>query len=229
MKKVIFSGYLANDKDCFVELSFCSYDYKKDGEKNSYHYVNAFEISPSIKNGGLCRIESATDFVNYVRMQQMCKSDVEKIIKNINKHWFYSLQMFGSEEKSHICQRLRIAAIQSSFKALDIADQISGGEFYNSNDWTADMNYADCLETPAEFDDMVNDLIELNAYDVLYSNLVDLNDMLKQHCGVEMRFLTEKRTFDTVTEEEFLENPDYILDNIWDDDYLMLCIKNMWY
>lgn len=110
MKKIIFSGYLSNDKDCFVEIALCSYDYKKDGKKQSYYYATDFEISSSFENGRMSTIESADELVTYVRCQNMCKSDVEKIIKNINKYPADAIMIFGSEDKSHLCQRLRLQA-----------------------------------------------------------------------------------------------------------------------
>lgn len=107
MKKIIFNGYLANDEDCFVELSICSYDFKMDGNKQSYIYVAAFEISKSFPLGNLSTIESANDLVNYVHAQQMCESDVELLIKNINKYPFDSIAAFGNESETHLTQRLR--------------------------------------------------------------------------------------------------------------------------
>lgn len=115
MKKVIFSGYLANDKDCFVEIAMCSYDFKKDGKKESYYYATAFEISPSFKKGNMCSIESARDLVNYVKAQQMCKSDVEIMIKNINKYPFDAIATFGTEAETHLFERMRKEAYEDDY------------------------------------------------------------------------------------------------------------------
>ena len=107
MKKIIFSGYLANDEECFVELSLCSYDCKKDGTKVSIPYVSIFEISPSFPSGNLTNATDADEFVAYVEAQQMCKSDVEQLIKGINKYPFEAIAVFSTEAESHLCERLR--------------------------------------------------------------------------------------------------------------------------
>lgn len=115
MKKVIFSGYLANDKDCFVEIAMCSYDFLKDGKKESYYYATAFEISPSFKKGNMCSIESANDLVSYVRHQQMCQSDVETMIKNINKNTTEAIAVFGLESETHLFERMRKEAYEDDY------------------------------------------------------------------------------------------------------------------
>lgn len=115
MKKIIFSGRLTNDKDCFVELSICSYDFKMDGNKQSYIYVTAFELSPSYPLGDIVPLESATDLVQYVKAQQMCKSDVETLIKNINRYAFDSIAAFGTEAETHLCERLRKEAYEDDY------------------------------------------------------------------------------------------------------------------
>lgn len=116
MKKMIFSGYLANDKDCFIEISLCSYDYKNaDGKKCYIPYVCIFESSPQFPNGDLCQARSADDLVSYVKAQQMCKSDVEKMIDAINKHPFEAIAIFGTEADSHLVQRLREVALDDDY------------------------------------------------------------------------------------------------------------------
>ncbi len=115
MKKVIFSGHLTNDKDCFVELSICSYDFKMDGNKQSYIYVAAFEISPSFPVGNIATIESARDLVNYVKAQQMCQTDVETLIKNINKYPSDAIAAFGKEAETDLCDKLRKVAYEDDY------------------------------------------------------------------------------------------------------------------
>lgn len=110
MKKIIFSGYLANDKDCFVEIALCAYECKKDGEKVSIPYVSLFEISTAFPKGFLTDARNVKEMVDYVKGQQMCKSDVEKLIKGINKHPFEAIAVFGTEAESHLCERLRASA-----------------------------------------------------------------------------------------------------------------------
>jgi hypothetical protein len=112
MKKIIFSGYLANDKDCFVEIAFCTYDCKKDGNKVSIPYVSIFEISDSFPNGDLCDERTVNGLVHYVEKQQMCKSDVEQLIDGINKYPLDAIERFGTEAESHLCQRLREVAYE---------------------------------------------------------------------------------------------------------------------
>ncbi len=115
MKKTIFSDYLANDKDCFVEIAFCTYDCKKDGNKVSIPYVSIFEISPSFPNGDLNDARTANDLVHYVKAQKMCKSDVEKLIDGINKYPFDAVEIFGTEAESHLCQRMRKMAYEDDY------------------------------------------------------------------------------------------------------------------
>ncbi|MBO7694730.1 MAG: hypothetical protein J6T10_19105 [Methanobrevibacter sp.] len=115
MKKIIFSGYLANDKDCFVEIALCSYECKKDGEKVSMPYVSLFEISKSFPKGFLTDARNAKDMVKYVDVQQMCKSDVEKLIKGINKYPFEAIAVFGTEPENHLCERLREVAYEDDY------------------------------------------------------------------------------------------------------------------
>ena len=114
-EKIIYSGYLANDEDCFVEIALCSYDYKKDGKKESMPYVSVFEISPSFPKGFLTEARNADDMVDYVAHQQMCKSDVEELIKGINKYPFDAIPMFGTEAESHLCERMRKAAYEDEY------------------------------------------------------------------------------------------------------------------
>lgn len=115
MKKIIFSGYLTNDKDCFVEIALCAYECKKDGEKVSMPYVSLFEISKSFPNGDLCDARNAKDMVDYVHAQQMCKSDVEKLIKGINKYPADAIAVFGTEDENHLCERLRKVAYEDDY------------------------------------------------------------------------------------------------------------------
>lgn len=115
MKKIIFSDYLANDKDCFVEMALCSYECKKDGEKVSMPYVSIFEISTSFPKGFLTDARNVKDMVDYVSGQQMCKSDVEKLIKGINKYPFDAIAVFGSEAETHLCERMRKMAYEDDY------------------------------------------------------------------------------------------------------------------
>lgn len=108
MKKV-FSGYLTNDKECFVEIAFCHYSFKKDGKEMSIPYVTVFETSPT--PNGIFVLRDANDLVQYVSSQQMCKTDVEKLIKGINKYPFDTIEMFSTEAESHLCERLREVAV----------------------------------------------------------------------------------------------------------------------
>ena len=115
MKKIIFSDYLANDKDCFVEIALCAYECKKDGEKVSMPYVSIFEISKSFPKGDLCDARNAKDMVSYVHAQQMCKSDVEKLIKGINKYPADAIAVFCTEDENHLCESLRKVAYEDDY------------------------------------------------------------------------------------------------------------------
>ena len=110
MKKV-FSGYLTNDSECFVEIAFCHYNFKKDDKEMSIPYVTAFETSPT--PNGIFVLRDANDLVQYVSAQQMCKTDVEKLINGINKYPFDAIELFSTEAESHLCERLREVALES--------------------------------------------------------------------------------------------------------------------
>lgn len=115
------------------------------------------------------------------------------------------------------------------FKYVELLPMVDAmTEGFDRSQWTADMNYADCLETPEEFDKIVDGFVSSGDYEGLYGFLVDVDDLLKQHCSLQIRFWTEQRTFDLVDVEEFLENPQYYLNCIYDDGWLYMVIKNKW-
>lgn len=108
MKKIVFSGYLTNDKDCFVEIALCCYNFKKDGKKEFHPYVSVLEVEDSSRE--LHVVENVQDMVSFVHGIGMCKTDVDKLIKGFNKYPFDTITVFSTEAESHLCEKLREAA-----------------------------------------------------------------------------------------------------------------------
>lgn len=112
MKKIIFSGYLANDKHMFVEIAFCGYNYKKyDEKKTSIIYVS-FLGDDGVKKHGVDFkvINTVGDLTDKVMDYGFNQKDIEELIKGINKHPFEAIAVFGTEAESHLCERLRASA-----------------------------------------------------------------------------------------------------------------------
>lgn len=109
-KKIVFSGYLTNDKDSFAEIALCCYNFKKDGKECFKPFVSMLDISPTFSKGNIYSANNVDEFVDYVFAQQFCKTDVEKLIKGINKYPYDAIAVFSTEAESHLCERLREAA-----------------------------------------------------------------------------------------------------------------------
>lgn len=112
MKKIIFSGRLTNDKQMFVEIAFCGYNYEKfDGKKKSAIYVSFLGDDGVKKHGVVFKvITKVDDLVYWVERYGFNQKDIEELIKGINKHPFEAIAVFGTEAESHLCERLRASA-----------------------------------------------------------------------------------------------------------------------
>lgn len=104
MKKIIFSGNVANDNS-FVEIAICSYNYKMNGEKGYFYYLMILNV---LEDGSVDFTKASVDeLIDFVKYKNMTKDEIEIIIKNININPIEAIMAFGSEENTHLCQRLR--------------------------------------------------------------------------------------------------------------------------
>lgn len=106
MKKIIFNGHLTSeegivDVPTFVELSICSYGYKKDGEKLSLAYV------AGIADDDMTIIRRAVEIVNFVKAYGFNKADIYKLIKGIKRNGADLVMLFGEKELSNLIKDLK--------------------------------------------------------------------------------------------------------------------------
>lgn len=111
MKKIIFNGHLTSeegifDVPTFVEISICSYGYKKDGEKVAIPYVVGIS-DDEVHNVQMAIIKQAVDIVYFVKAYGFNKADICKLIKGIKRNGADLVMLFGAKELSNLIKDLK--------------------------------------------------------------------------------------------------------------------------
>ena len=119
MKKNLFSGRLASeegifDVPTFVEISICSYGYKKDGKKVLIPYVVGI-ADDDVHDVDMTIIKQAIDFVYFVKAYGFNKADIEKLIKGIKRNGADLLMLLEEKELSTLIKDLKEIAENDSF------------------------------------------------------------------------------------------------------------------